>query len=446
MISILGVSPNEAYWRLLHLATQNVLKKSSSRIGDCFELGHVFVEFDEGERLCLLQGRGINPIFALVEAAWVLAGSNDLAPLQSLIANYAKYSDDGSSLDGAYGFRLRKYFGIDQVEEAIRQLSTSPDSRRVVLSLYSADDLGKETLDVPCNTEIILRIEESRLAMTVLNRSNDLWLGVPYNWFTFRCLQTLIASRLEVPVGAQRHISTCMHLYESNLAAARRVVAMNSLPSIRNVESLTEPIDIADFLQNVTALSTANFDDVHSLAFKNLFERYRHLREGCETSSSNGDYCKNSFEIALDIWAIERNLLKERIVATSEINTNPDSPIHRDLQQWILSDGNRESKLADIRMAAANVKPYLNSLLNQDMPKGVKAVLEDPMSMNVSLQVALELILGSIDPLLVRAPLGVQLRQRLQDLAEELGLHNIQLRSRELCEADLKIVFRNIFE
>lgn len=445
MISVHGVSPNEAYWRLLRLATQNALKKSSSRIGSCIELGHVFVEFDEGERLCLLQGRGINPVFALVESAWVLAGRNDLAPLQSVIANYGQYSDDGLTLNGAYGFRLRTYFGFDQIEEAIRQLRISPDSRRVVLSLYSGADLGKDTLDVPCNTEVILRIEESRLAMTVINRSNDLWLGVPYNWFMFRCLQTLIASRLNVPLGAQRHISTCMHLYESDLAAASRVVAMNSLYSIRDIEARAEPIDIADFLQDVGALSIADIDGIRSRTFKNVVERYRRLREGGVTSPSSNEHRQSALDIALDMWATERNLPKERTMATDEVRTNQDSPTHLALQRWIFSDDDRESKLAGIRLAAVNVKPYLNSLLNRDMPEGVKAVLEDPVSMNVSLQVVLELILGSIDPLLTRAPLGVQLRQRIQDLAADLGLPDLLLRSRELSEADLKKVFEHIF-
>lgn len=444
MISIHSVTPNEAYWRLLRLATENVLRKSSSRIGNCIELGHVFIELDEGERLCLLRGRGINPIFALVEAAWILAGSNSLAPLQSLIANYAQYSDDGVTLNGAYGFRLRKYFGLDQIEKAIHQLSITPDSRRVVLSMYSAEDLGNDSRDIPCNTEVILRIEDSRLAMTVFNRSNDLWLGVPYNWFTFRCLQTFIAKRLAVQPGVQRHISACMHLYEKDIVAARRVVAMNSLSSIRNFESLNESLDISDLLLDINALSTADFDNVRSPALKNILDRYKITRKIRATELSSEDHFKNSLETALNIWAIERNFIKEKTVPTNELDTNPDYSTHLALQQWILSDTGREFQLTGLRTAAANVKPYLNLLLNQDMPEGVKAILEDPASEKVSLQIVLELILGSIDPFLARAPLGIQFRQRLQNLAIELGLSNQHLRGRELPESDLKIVFRNI--
>ena len=105
MIVVQGLSPNAAYLRLLALATQNDWPVEQSRVGPCRDLGTVTVELDSGERTILLAGRGWNPAFALVEAAWVIAGRTDVKTLAEFIETFDRYSDDGQTLQGAYGDR-----------------------------------------------------------------------------------------------------------------------------------------------------------------------------------------------------------------------------------------------------------------------------------------------------------------------------------------------------
>lgn len=447
MIVVCGLSPNAAYWKLLCLATQNALWQAPSRLGDFIDLGHVSVELDQGERLCLLEGRGFNPVFALVETAWLVAGRDDLAPLRTILANYGQYSDDGQTLNGAYGYRLRSYFGVDQINKAVQQLREFPSSRRVALSLYSVNDLGNQSNDIPCNTQVILRIEDERLAMTVINRSNDLWLGVPYNWFAFRGLQQLIASELKVPLGLQRHISTCMHLYERDIEKARHVVTKNSLSSIRIIDENIEPIDMTEFLSEVPALSVANFGLVQSPELVAFFQRYlNHQQHTPPKAGYDSDAIRQrSLDVALNQWISTHKLSKAAAVSIQALTTNPDTPTHLAIQRWALSEPDVSEKLlTDIRIAANNASPFLHALLNQGLPIGVRLELDDSESTHVSLHLVLEIVLGCLDPLLSSSLIGQHLRQRLKDIEKKLGLPVQIFRGREMTEANLRVIYGHV--
>jgi thymidylate synthase len=48
-------------------------------------------------------------------------------------------------------------------------------------------------------------------------RSNDIWLGVPYDYFVFTSLQTKMAMELGVDVGEYTHFAGSLHLYKRDL-------------------------------------------------------------------------------------------------------------------------------------------------------------------------------------------------------------------------------------
>src|SRR5690606_5311325 len=147
--------------------------------------------------------RDCNPFFHLFEAMWMLAGRNDLAPLQYFVSTFGQFSDDGKTLNGAYGYRWRNaesshevinedYGGlgtvpgievdrVDQLNVIIEELRKNPDSRRCVLQMWNVqDDLMKisKSADVCCNTNCYFLITDGKLDMTVCNRSNDMVLGM----------------------------------------------------------------------------------------------------------------------------------------------------------------------------------------------------------------------------------------------------------------------------
>jgi thymidylate synthase len=167
------------------------------------------------ERVLLWPERDCNPFFHLMEALWMLAGRRDVEFPAYFAGQIKEYSDDGAALNGAYGFRWRYHFGMDQIRGVVELLKKDMGSRRAVIQMYDPihdSDGGK---DVPCNTVIYFRVNRYLLDMTVSCRSNDVvWGAYGANAVHFSILQEFIADQLGIPVGTYTQISNNFHIYE----------------------------------------------------------------------------------------------------------------------------------------------------------------------------------------------------------------------------------------
>lgn len=237
--------------------------------------------------------RDANPFFHVLEALWMLAGQNKVQPLSYFVKRMEEFSDEdltkgeipyrgrastttdftGGYMWGAYGYRWRNWFKYDQIEECISILRHDRITRRVVLEMWSPQDLHRvethpECKDVPCNllvmfsprpaadgeavgfhvgqepspreeerlvpvqgcqdsVEMVRRIidvdeiaGETGLAildMTVVNRSNDtLWGALGSNYVHFSFLHEYIANSVGMAVGHYHQITNNLHVYTSD--------------------------------------------------------------------------------------------------------------------------------------------------------------------------------------------------------------------------------------
>lgn len=119
---------------------------------------------------------------------------------------------NGSIFWGAYGPRVAGDLG-----NIVELLHKDPDSRQAVVSIYDSDrDLGRPAVvDVPCTVAIQFRRRHlsNALDMWVMMRSNDAWLGLPYDFGQFALLQSAIAWALGCRIGTYTHSAGSMHLY-----------------------------------------------------------------------------------------------------------------------------------------------------------------------------------------------------------------------------------------
>jgi len=189
----------------------------------------VSIEYERPKLSTLLSPtRDANPFFHVMESMWMLQGRDDLAWPLRFNSNFKDYSDDGKTCWGAYGKRWREWFGYDQINWIIDELTRDPKSRRCVLQMWdgAADveklDEGRITgigaKDVPCNTtayfRIVKRAGELRLDMTVSNRSNDMmWGAIGANAVHFAMLQKYIAESLKMKIGMYTQFTNNLHVY-----------------------------------------------------------------------------------------------------------------------------------------------------------------------------------------------------------------------------------------
>lgn len=171
------------------------------------------------ERVLFSGVRDANPFFHLFESLWMLAGRNDVEFVAQFAKQLAVYSDDGKTLNGAYGHRWRYHFDVDQVEAAIAELRRDAISRRVVIGMWDPSrdlPLIAAGADVPCNLALTFQIKEEGLVLTVFNRSNDIVWGLAgANAVHFSILQDYVASALGLPMGPYYQITTNAHMYKN---------------------------------------------------------------------------------------------------------------------------------------------------------------------------------------------------------------------------------------
>lgn len=168
------------------------------------------------ERVLFWPQRDANPFFHLMESLWMLAGRKDVEFVAKFVKRMRDYSDDGTSFNGAYGYRWRNHFDRDQLPQIADALKENPDCRRQVLGIWDPrHDLGLPSKDLPCNTHVYFsRGVEGELNMTVMNRSNDaVWGAVGANVVHFSVLQEYMAARIGCAIGTYYQISNNLHLY-----------------------------------------------------------------------------------------------------------------------------------------------------------------------------------------------------------------------------------------
>lgn len=161
--------------------------------------------------------------YAIGELLWYLSGNNDLKSIRMFTKAWDRMSDDGETVNSNYGYCLMDKFGFNQIEQALVQLQDNPSSRQVVLHIKEARNLiDNPTKDLNCTVCLQLFIREGKLYMTTYMRSNDLWLGFPYDVFQFTCLQILLAMQLHVDVGTYTHVAGSLHLYERDYIKGKK--------------------------------------------------------------------------------------------------------------------------------------------------------------------------------------------------------------------------------
>jgi hypothetical protein len=150
-----------------------------------------------------------------MESLWMLNGQRDAAWVTFFNKQMDAYTNERGNYDGAYGYRWRNHFDMDQLTPIIEMLRYDPSTRRAVLTMFDpVTDLGADSLDIPCNTTIYFSILNGELNMTVCNRSNDvIWGAYGANAVHMSMLHEVMAAMVRAKLGTYYQFSNNFHLY-----------------------------------------------------------------------------------------------------------------------------------------------------------------------------------------------------------------------------------------
>lgn len=139
---------------------------------------------------------------------------------------YKHFAEDDGTAHGAYGHRIATLcHRCDQLMYVEMILRECPNTRQAIVQFWSADrDLGQIKRDLPCTLSWQFLVRNERLHMVCTMRSNDVWLGMPYDVYVNTCIQQLLANSLDLRLGTYTHNVGSMHLYDKNREAAQEAM------------------------------------------------------------------------------------------------------------------------------------------------------------------------------------------------------------------------------
>lgn len=182
------------------------------------DLGHTTIVLQSPyDALPIGLGRNLDPRIAAVEAVQLIGGFADETMVTRVAPNLMKYANKGI-LHGSYGRRIGH-----QLQTALRKIENDYETRQAVITLWDPwlDNILAMN-DYPCTVGMQLRVVNDELCMNVVMRSNDVWLGLPYDMFQFTQLQITAARVLGILPGLYHHTAFSLHLYDRDVEAAQK--------------------------------------------------------------------------------------------------------------------------------------------------------------------------------------------------------------------------------
>ncbi|HMK18188.1 MAG TPA: thymidylate synthase [Chitinophagaceae bacterium] len=179
------------------------------------------------QRLLTNSSRGFNLPGAIARFVWMMAANNRLADIEFYWGlKVSKFTDDGYTVPGSsYGARMFNASpGLDQIEAVIKRLKEDPSTRRAAVSIYHPIDAIRPSKDIPCTFGIFYHVRDNKLISTVVMRSNNAFILLPYNIFEFSLLAEIIAKEVGVEMGSMYYNALSMHIYEDNYEISQKIV------------------------------------------------------------------------------------------------------------------------------------------------------------------------------------------------------------------------------
>lgn len=266
---IVGKTANEV-WRK---AANKLLREKDTvdgRTGETFEILHTLISIEDPRQKWIYDR--IPPVsigYALAELVWIMNGEDYSGVINFFNPRLPKFAGSANFYYGAYGKRIRAHFGFDQLEKAYYALQNVPKSRQVVIQIYDTkvdfpiDNGEPRDNDIPCNICSMLKVRQGKLEWSQIMRSNDVLLGMPYNFIQFTGLQEILAGWLELDIGTYNHYSDSLHLYKRDVSKIR--IAEEA--TLENADSL------ALYKEDSDSIFKEIYERMKFLVFSNITEK-----------------------------------------------------------------------------------------------------------------------------------------------------------------------------
>ncbi|MFT4092253.1 MAG: thymidylate synthase [Niabella sp.] len=219
----------QQYLQLLQYILDNGTQKTDrTGTGTISTFGYQ-MRFDLQKGFPLVTTKKVHLKSIIHELLWFLKGATNIAYLkENGVGIWNEWADENGELGPVYGKQWRSWEGkdgkvVDQISDLIRQIRTTPDSRRLIVNAWNVSELPEMAL-MPCHTLFqfyvippLLEGGRGRLSCQLYQRSADVFLGVPFNIASYALLTMMMAQVCGLEPGDFIHTFGDVHIYNNHI-------------------------------------------------------------------------------------------------------------------------------------------------------------------------------------------------------------------------------------
>ena len=201
------------------------------------------------------------------ELLWFIEGSRDTRRLSelthgvpdkntiwhanALAASWVTRAEFAGDAGRIYGTQWRSWQGaqgvqVDQLAQLIDGILKNPHSRRHILTAWQPAELDSMCLP-PCHILSQFWVREGRLSCQLYQRSQDAFLGGPFNIASYSLFTHMIAQVCDLKAGEFIQVPGDAHIYSNHLDQVKEQLTRTPLPlptlwlnpDIKNINDFT---------------------------------------------------------------------------------------------------------------------------------------------------------------------------------------------------------------
>lgn len=214
------------------------------------------LRFDISDSVPVLTTKFLAWKAVLKELLWFLRGQTDSKVLENqgvsiwsgnttreFLDNRGLVDYEVGDIGPMYGFNWRHYGaeysgcsadyqgkGFDQLEELVQGIKKDPYSRRHLLTTYNPQLVSKSVL-APCHgIACQFYVTDDSLSCIVFNRSQDTFLGLPFNLASYAFMTYIIAARCDLKPSELVMFTGDTHIYNNHFDQIQVQLSRTPLP------------------------------------------------------------------------------------------------------------------------------------------------------------------------------------------------------------------------
>jgi len=245
---------------MAHVRDTGADKTDRTGTGTRSVFGHQ-MRFDLSEGFPMVTTKKLHLKSIIHELLWFLAGDTNIAYLkENGVSIWDDWADEKGDLGHVYGYQWRSWptpggGHIDQIQQVLEQIKSTPDSRRLIVSAWNVADIDTMALP-PCHCLFQFYVADGKLSCQLYQRSADIFLGVPFNIASYALLTMMMAQVCGLEAGDFVHTLGDAHLYSNHMKQtdlqlsrdAKALPTMKINPEVKDLFAFTyDDFELVDY-------------------------------------------------------------------------------------------------------------------------------------------------------------------------------------------------------